>query len=741
MDEKLKSLNVEDIGQACDLIRKFRIAMSNLLLYPPGSDLVTESIGEANALLSTILEKYKTLIVSEAEGGLVVNAVRLDIEERDVVAGIFMDAINACNIKSIAFRKGITIKELHLLLDSLVRKRTLKGTGDSILQLFKVENVTHIGLNEKIYAAIGDSDLVIERGAEIVEKSGGSIDVIMKALNEVSEMVSSIEDDSARDKVKLEIAEKIIASDPRLLVELVRSKPNLERQMGTVSITTVGKDEIGFSTGEIKAIVSDITTGYREILHGDEKGFASLKEAINKILSLTKDRVHSLGLYNELLKQTDILETLTPSIGCTEITSDTLSERIENLIEKDALSLITDESIKSVQDLFEKVVSEDELQLANKLCGKLSRNFDSPVSDIRFKTATSIKKLYNTIETLRARNIVQSLDNKLMEVEDKEHHSGTYSEIASILAQAATRYLKEENYTKPLEIIRLFKKHANIKADELLWKQKLATHTMSKMAESELARLLLDEFCLSKAEKKDKAATLLVELGDFATSPLIKRIKETDDIEARKAITFLLERIGETAITRLVEELDVEKRTEVLLKIMELLDKISYEGLIVEQLREVLSNPDFQVRRAAIYKLNQIGTERAREIMLDVVINDPSPTLRQISIAFLGETRYAPAVDTLIEIISSRRIISVKGWETLQEEACIALGKIGETRAITPIREIARSHKPFQRPKPENIRIAAVEALAKLGDKELDNFVNDKNPLIQKIVRESLEKK
>ncbi|MBI4723102.1 MAG: hypothetical protein HY769_08960 [Candidatus Stahlbacteria bacterium] len=92
---KLKSLDVEDIEQVCNLIRGFRIAMSNMLLYPSGSDLINASVSTDEAILSNILEKYQILILSEVEGSLLANTVRLDAE---VIKGAFMESLDACNI-------------------------------------------------------------------------------------------------------------------------------------------------------------------------------------------------------------------------------------------------------------------------------------------------------------------------------------------------------------------------------------------------------------------------------------------------------------------------------------------------------------------------------------------------------------------------------------------------------------------------------------------------------------------
>lgn len=729
---KLKSLEPQDIEQVCGLIREFRIAMSNLLLYPSGSNLVTESIGNVGATLSNLLSKYNIFILSESEGNLLANGVRLE-KETSATSGVFIETLDVCGIKSITFKPGITIKEIYLLMENLAKKRGLKGTGDSITEMFKREQVIHIGLNERVYAAIGDADLVIERGADLIEKSGGSIDGIMEALQGVTEMVASIDEQSKRDNVKLEIAKKLIANDPKLLVQLVKNEPNAK----AATENTVGEGEIGFSQVEIKAIVNDITGAYRELAKGGETGLRLLKNTIDRILSLTKTRVPSLELYNELVKQTDTDALSKSAESKVKNREETVEEKLEDFVNEDTLSLITEEATKSIQRLLENSVSDNELKLAGKVCERLTQNFNAVLSDIRYRTALAVKNLYSTIEDLRDGEVVSSVDDKLIDVEKKESHEGTYVEVASILSQAVNRYLKEAKHEKSLDIIRLFRKHTQSGSEGFTGRQKQAESTMHKFGESELTRILLDEFCSMDEVKRKKATTLLMELGNFSTSSLIKKIKETGNLEIRKAIAFLLERIGDTATTRLIEELDTEKRTESTLRIIELMDKIGHEGLVAEQLRAILSNPDFQIRRAAIYKLNQIGTDRAKQIILDTLVNDPSSVIRRLAVGFIGDMRYASAITALIDMISPRNSPVGKAEESMQEEACIALGKIGDPTAISALREAAQPPRTFRAVKPEGIRVAAVQALAKIGDKELSKFANDKNQLIRKIVGET----
>jgi hypothetical protein len=732
---KLRSLEPEDIKQVCNLIRGFKIAMSNLLLYPTGSDLLTESIGSVGAMMATVLDKYKILILSEAEGTFLGNAVRLDIEEKNVGKGVFADALDACSIKSMTFKQGVTIEELHLLLDSLANKRNLKGTGDSITKVFLAENVSHIGLNEKVYAAIGDSDIVIERGAEIIEKSGGSIDGIMDALRGVTEMVSSIGDESTRDKMKLEIAEKLIATDPGLLVDLVKRRPHLEETVDVGAAPGVKAGDVGFSQAEVKEIVSDFTTAYRELVQGDEKGLFSLRSAIDRIVLLAKDRIPSLELYEELVKETGTLSTEVEVQP--QPVGKTTKERLEGMTRKDSLSLITDEGTQSIQKLLENSVSEEELEIAGKLCDMLSSNFGAAISDVRLRTAMALKKLYPAIGALGKPEIVQSVDARLVEAAKKESHGEAYSQIVSILVGAANRYLKEGDREKTLEMIRLFKKDAINTAAEFADKRERADDKLHELADGELTRLLLEDFCSGGDAVRKGVAPILLELGDFGVSSVVKKIGETVDTETRKSLAFLLERIGETAVARLVEELDTEKRVEVSLRIVDLLDKIGHEELVVEQLRKVLSSPDFQVRRAAVHKLNQIGTPRAQQVMVDVLINDPSPGIRQFCVGFLGEMRYAGATDTLVEMLSSRHTGLGKAGESIQQEICASLANIGDSSVIPALREAANPPRSFRSVKPEGVRVAAVQALATLGDKGLVEFAEDRNPLIRKIVRES----
>ncbi|MCK4307731.1 hypothetical protein KAW50_05850, partial [candidate division WOR-3 bacterium] len=167
-----------------DLIKEMRVAISNILLYPPESRLIKESISACCNDLSKLLTEDKILVISESEGKLLANG-----KPTETSGGIFLDSLAGCKIKSINFKPNFTEEELYNLLKGLSAK-------------LKPESSPHIEISEKVYVPVGEKDLIIEiekEGVELKEK-------IIGAAKEISKLIDSIEIPKEKDEVIIEVA-------------------------------------------------------------------------------------------------------------------------------------------------------------------------------------------------------------------------------------------------------------------------------------------------------------------------------------------------------------------------------------------------------------------------------------------------------------------------------------------------------------------------------------------------------
>ncbi len=610
-----------------DLIKELRVAISNILLYPPESRLIKESITACFNNLSKLFKEDKALMIGESEGNLLVNGKAIEIS-----GGIFLDSLMKCNIKNINFKVGITEEEILSFLKDLSVK-------------IKPKKSLHIEIIEKIYMPIGEKDFVVEidkDGVELKEK-------ILGATREISKLMNSIKATKEKNEVISEVAK---------ILKLESLKSNKKEK---------AKQEIEVDT----------------------------KEAVTK-------------------------PTIPPEL--------LTIEEAKKLLKVDSRFFLDEGMLQRVGTVLQSLRSPKELKLAGDLCDKLADNLEESVADMRLKTAMAFKRLYSTIEVLKNKHIVHNVDTQILSAGRKETNGEVYKEISDLLTMAANRYLKEGNYEDTHNITGLLAEHAKSKKFEE--RQQHAKTTINKLVGSEFTRLLVDDINSSDKNKREESFAILLDIGESCVPLLISKIKETPDFRLRKTIADIIVKIGDTAVTLLVQELRKETSSISALRILDVFDGIGHEDLVIDALRKQLSNPDFQLRRKSLDILYQSGTESAKKIFLEA-FNDESYIIRERVVEFSGNMKHTDAVPMLIKIIENKN-----EKESVQEKACRALGDIGEASAIPILLKVASPKTLFYTGKSREIRIAAIESLAKLGDNSAKKFIDDKDTFVSKTAKE-----
>jgi len=614
-----------------DLIKEFRVAISNILLYPPESRLIKESISTCYNDLSKAITKENALVISESEEKLLANGKVIEIS-----GGIFLDSLIGCKIKSINFNLGVTEEEIYNLLKDLSAKRESKSSS-------------HIEINEKLYVAVSERDFVVEvgqKGEELKER-------IIGTVREVSKLIDSIDAPEQKNEIMAEVSKILgLKADKESKVE-VKEKPVDMRK---------------------KPIEAKVTSPI----------VSPMKEA------------------KELLKV-------------------------------DSSFLLDEGMLQRIESLLQGLRSPEELKLAGNLCNKLADNLETSITDTRLKAVIAFKKLYSTIETLRDKQIVKNIDGKVISAGRKETNGEVYKGISDLLSWVANRYLKEGNYKDTHTITGLLAEHA--KSDKFKERQEHAKATIDKLVGSEFTRLLVDDLDSPKEHLRERAFTILLDIGEACVPPLISKIKNTPGLRLRKAIAGLIAKMGEGAVTQLVKELGKESNSAAALRILDVFDGIGHEELVVDVIRKQLGNPNFQIRRKAIEILYQIGTDSGKKALLEA-IEDESYIIRERVVEFLGNLKCRDAIPKLINIIEKK-----DEKETVQEKACISLGGIGEASVRSALLKTASPKTLFYTGKSRKIRIAAIESLVKLGDDRVKKFIDDKDPFVSKAVKELLGEK
>lgn len=130
---------------------------------------------------------------------------------------------------------------------------------------------------------------------------------------------------------------------------------------------------------------------------------------------------------------------------------------------------------------------------------------------------------------------------------------------------------------------------------------------------------------------------------------------------------------------------------------------------------DLLSDPDWVVRREAVITLGEMGDERCVE-PLARALRDGDWQVREVAIEAMGQVG-SPAVDTLLKLI--------RDWE-VRKYAIAALGKIRDERVLDPLMLQLRN---------DEFKDDAIDALVALGEPSVERLIGalrDKDENVRK---------
>jgi HEAT repeat protein len=130
---------------------------------------------------------------------------------------------------------------------------------------------------------------------------------------------------------------------------------------------------------------------------------------------------------------------------------------------------------------------------------------------------------------------------------------------------------------------------------------------------------------------------------------------------------------------------------------------------------DLLSDPDWVVRREAVITLGEMGDERCVE-PLARALRDGDWQVREVAIEAMGEVG-SPAVETLLKLL--------RDWE-VRKYAIAALGKIRDERVLDPLMLQLRN---------DEFKDDAIDALVVLGEPSVEKLISalrDKDENVRK---------
>jgi diguanylate cyclase (GGDEF)-like protein len=144
-------LNHDDLIQLYAVIRCLLIAVSNAKLYPPESKVISDSIDQLMEALDGMLTRRTAFNLACVDSSLLVNGEQVDTSDFKVMADAFLRFMESIDLRSLAFLKDVTIRELRTFISALCKSPVSELNCDYWGGLAREADLSHILFNRHLY--------------------------------------------------------------------------------------------------------------------------------------------------------------------------------------------------------------------------------------------------------------------------------------------------------------------------------------------------------------------------------------------------------------------------------------------------------------------------------------------------------------------------------------------------------------------------------------------------------------
>jgi diguanylate cyclase (GGDEF)-like protein len=734
-------LDSDSQARVPDLIREFVVAVRNIKLYPPGSKSVTSVTQNIKKTIDEILENNEILNIMHMERALVVNGQKIVTKDFSVVARSFLELLHQLQLKGVAFLRGITEREIEVMLEALGRTELKTFDERHWERLMEETELEHVDLKQIRYARRGTGEALSPD--DFAQKKVPGSDEI----NLVGEILRCLV--AAARSIKLyPLESKAVVGVLGKLTKYLRS------YIGRRGVLTFSRAADVLLINGDKVVTTEFNV-FADTFHKYLKrlGLSSLtflKEFTDEELQafvgalgdlpsgvdtkfwkhLAKEKGLSGILFDQHLYDAHVAEATQPGsseFGILE-TPAGYQEQPDEVLEKEPFASTLDNFQEQIQEL---LLNKEEEEITKAIRQVFTRYNDQKIQD-RKKALKVSRSLLEGLTPAFQHDFARMLAGPLLAALSKEDNPYAIEEMAALLSSMISILIQFVEYRTAARIL----SHLRRRQRELINLKDTQAGTLAKRLVRKIdpptERLLLEDLKSGDSTRVRNAAQLLASLGEVVLPFLIETVKQESDYRARKIAAILLQKQGATPVERLKELLVLEVNPEDRSRILDVIDTLTSD--LKSELIHVLGDRDPLVRQAAFRLTERLNNNQTIGLLFDLASTQKG-TLAVSAIKCLGKLN-PPNVDkTLIHLLDS----------TKEDELCIvccrALGQIASVAAIEPLSKllVPKGFFPFRKKRNPEVRAAAAFALGQISNPQVSEilapFVEDRDPRVREIAR------
>lgn len=712
-----------------EFLKAFRLCVTNLRIYPLNNSSVVNALNTVANFIDEHLAQNDSLTFTELSGKAIVAGFENTSQEVKSMAEDIGRNFSRCRVSSITIKRGYTREELVYIMRNLSKYFRDDWQKDSAEKGF-----VHLGFNLVKYVAVTDEQTVVDKISMLIGENVADVAGIMSALKEVYDDMESLSS-SARSSVTTQLAVELSKQRPEVLKEIFeRDLPPKIEESGI-------KDKLlaALTKDKITDVYQQITKWYGDIKSSGVSDFEAveqldrLKKFLSKLLECSASREVPFQIYEDL-SNLGLIENIPDWAGGKTLPGNLL-EQLDIIKHIGAEELVSSIWAEKLPEMTEKLVSAQMREEIIKLILKITANHKNPDNQVREKAAAVLSSVIKVLKARGYENLLAVSEHLFAEWLDAESDPPVYEPLADILFDRIVNRILNSEYEQAQNHYELMRElSSEIDRDEE--KRKYLAAFISRRS-PKIIPILLNDIKSSDEVRKKNAFEFLSKIGDDALDPLVKIIKEVDDAHLRMLAAGILKNLGDHAIIRIKEELNLGLVKEEIRRFLEVLKFIG-DGSFFEEVKQLMRYPDREIKQEILRYASHIDIPDVDKLLIE---SFKDPDVSRLAVKLAAGRRSPEVIPSLIQLMMSSR-----DWE-LREEIAIAMGDLADKKFAKPLIELLSSARGLFRAmsmQQERARLRAAYVMRRFEEspeiiRELKKASRDKSHAVAVTAAESLK--
>lgn len=646
-----------------------------------------------------------------------------------------------------------------LFAEHLLKHLKIPGLRIDPEQLERMSQADFPKLAQKIAAALEshasssfkeqDGQIVDDEGQDVPRDLDPQVHQMMKVFERVSGSLIKIPNQAVRAKIMTDLTKVITSFKADTLSRLISTQlPEASRQMNLKGylLAQAGAERKSMIIDKLLGIYQKAADGLApEDFSVRTEDLAESERVLKALLRKKADSGPATELAPEAVRKIEKSLTLIGQLTKDKTTPEgLLLGKVNRLLAKPPAFFAQRVVHENLAELVDRVMKAGRSDLAERIIEKLSDVLADPEPAGR---QGALSGLLRIIEVLLdssfpalAQDAFSGLLNSLGDKVDPE----TIRQAEAATARLLTGLIAERNYDSLNRILESLDGSGELDQPRTV----LAARAWGLVsADREAVKALCRDLESGQSNFSELAARTLQALDAKIVTPrLIEILTTSEDRRVRKRCVNLIEQFGKPALAPLKSALrngEADAPWYLIRNLVGVVGTIDAASAF-DELTACTNHPEPRVRRVAYNALTQLSTSEALRALADG-LDDEDLSIRRLIVTHFGLHEGRRVLDKLLVLLESS-IGAGLSAEGLTQDICLALGRIGDQRAVAPL---IRQIKPegvlsFFKKKSPKIAGAAIDALSLLKAKKalpaLAKQARGSNPELARAARQAIDK-